>query len=533
MTHYTGGRNMKKLRKFAEVGIILIMFFAIIAFHYNYRLNIRKQPPSQKWAKETLISSGQVSTQVKAIKFQENYIVTHNDGGDIKLLLIDKLGNKLNEKTINDGRELISDLNLFNKSEYIYLNWTHFDKGVKISNLVKFDNELNELEKQQIENVVDNIKINENLLLVSYEDRLEIIDIDTNKVITIDENNVQSIAAAEADNRYLITYYDIDDSMFKYFYYVEGEVTEPSNIIRINKNPTISFENVVLSIDKETAYILYEQEVKGSYNGTKYIKLSFKNNESEVGDLEYGSNKFFRNLSSAKSENGARVLATCIRRFGKNDIHKDVVDFVIKDGKITEYNFGSRSKNLSIFPYAVGDMLIYADYSSQKDYNIYMTSESEEAKAVNNIITKEEKKATRIDVLEGILFSFANLMIIAMVWIIPSVMIISIFSFLQYKLNEKISKKLYLVVCTVCTIIKLLYIKRSFYPKNSFYFPDVIASTTAVMAICIGISFITYLFSYMKFKKDSEKSAIFTLIPTLVLDSLLTLMVFIPFTLNF
>ena len=82
--------------------ILLVVFFtAIAAFHFTLNFSRRNGPPSNEWSKEVLISTGNIQSNPSLIRYKDNYIVAHSDGDKIKVLSVDKLGKKLEEKTFN------------------------------------------------------------------------------------------------------------------------------------------------------------------------------------------------------------------------------------------------------------------------------------------------------------------------------------------------------------------------------------------------------------------------------------------------
>ena len=125
----------------------MIIFFAIIVttlgFHYKYRLGIRKQPPSEKWSKEVIVSNGNIKARPGIEKFNENYFIVHNDESKLKVIKVDDLGTKLKEIEIDGESEFISSIEMYNKEGNIFLSWIYNKKGIKNLVTVKLDEELN------------------------------------------------------------------------------------------------------------------------------------------------------------------------------------------------------------------------------------------------------------------------------------------------------------------------------------------------------------------------------------------------------
>lgn len=522
-----GGIDVKKNRiTRGYLILVVLMFTAIFGFQYMYRLNIRKQPPSEKWGKEALISNGNIKSNIKLVEYDKEYIVAHNDGAKLKLVVVDNMGNKLNEKEFDGKGNIIQNISVLKDNKNIYLNWSFSKKGIRYLSLLKLDEDFNVVEEEVLENINESKQLSDELLLVSYEDKVEIIEIGTGKGIEISDLKTDLLASTKTDKGYLITYYNTDDSMFRYFYYKDGKNTEPKDIRKAFRSIGTDFKNISLSTDGKYGYIVMEVVTKGEFTGGRAIKFSLNSNDNEQINLEVGSSDYLVYMSSVDN---ARFIGTCLRNYGIKDSQKDIVDFVIKDGKVTEYNYVSRSHDLSIFAQSVKDAAVFADYNSTDNYNVYITFMSEEYKDSHNQIMESEKKKAFLDAFEGFIYSLAYVFIIGLRWIIPALLIMGVFSFFEFAFKERRKKKIFIGVAIISSILKLLSIKSVFYVSYYKLLPQFMSSLAVGLIISAVISFMTYYYSYIRFKQDTEVITIVRLAPALLIDSLFTLMIFTPF----
>jgi hypothetical protein len=90
------------MRRSITFVILISIFIGVCGVHFNRHYLFRIQPPSDEWSKEMVISHGNISVTPKIIGYKGGYIITHDDGNRIKLIRIDKAGNIINEKLIQN-----------------------------------------------------------------------------------------------------------------------------------------------------------------------------------------------------------------------------------------------------------------------------------------------------------------------------------------------------------------------------------------------------------------------------------------------
>jgi len=210
-------------------------------------------------------------------------------------------------------------------------------------------------------------------------------------------------------------------------------------------------------------------------------------------------------------------------------VQKDIVDVIIEVGKTIEKNYVSRSDTLSIYAVPIDDIVFFADFKDKNNYEVYMTSKNQEFKELHNGVRSSEKKKALLDTIEGLMFAAAYLFIIGIKWLFPAFVLISLFSFLDYNFKERGKLKIYMGICVISTILKVLTIRSVFYMRYSNYMPPILSAILVGIIISMIISTITYYVSYLMYKKDVEVMPLFKFAPALLLDSFLTLMVFVPF----
>ena len=133
------------------------------------------------------------------------------------------------------------------------------------------------------------------------------------------------------------------------------------------------------------------------------------------------------------------------------------------------------------------------------------------------------------DTFESFVFSMVYILVYGSLWILPSICLASLASMFEYKLSDKKRKLLLLFVYFLIVLIKCYFIYSISFEKYASLLPESFTLTLG-LAICIIISIPCSIYAYKKYAEDLQHKVIALSISLpLVIDSLLTLYVFVPF----
>jgi hypothetical protein len=522
-----GGKRMKK--KIYIVGIIA-MFLFILGFQYKVEYDIRSQTPSDSWSKEVEIAKANIYTYPKIIKSDKNNIIAFNDGDKVQIVVTDELGKKIKGKTLDTKAGLIKEVNLLKGQGFIYLSFSLYENGKNLIKTIKLDKELNEVEQTKTENITETYQIGEEILIVGHADKIEILDMAKNSKLNLNIKGATLFSGVLTEKGYMLTYSNGEEG-FSYITVESGVASLPKVAGVFNKTGNMAFLRAATSSDSENGYLLVEYSVQGSQVGTRILRFALDGSSKNSSELYVNDNKNVYNVIGTYSEEGARFFATTDRIFGTKDLQKSIVDFTLKGDKVASYTYASRLAKLTIYPATSGDKIVYCGYNKPEDFGVYLASQNEEFKKVNNVHLPIEKKQATLNTLQGVIYSLVYI-IYPIKWVMPIVLIIAIMSFLSYSYTDKKKKVYYLFICLLSTALKVAVVLSNSYGDNLYLLPQVLAHKWVGISISIVISVICYSFGYRIFKKDLEGMPISSFILALTLDAMLTMMVFVPFFLT-
>lgn len=520
-----------KLRTF-YLAVFILMFIAICGYHYFYKLHMISKPPSDRWSKDVTISSGNITTDLAIEKLEENYIVAHNDGNKLKFITVDKTGKKFNEKTFEYKSELIRDLDILKSSDFIYFTFVTNDFQDKKLHIFKLDKELNIVSQEELEGVKASTKLDDTVLALGFEDKIDILDMNSNKVIgTLQENEPNDFESISNERGQLFVY-KTGDGDYKYVFYNKEDITQPQFICKLQESVGVRFENTVVSADENNLYLFAEQMLKSAYDSTLYYKYSFDQEKViDDGVLSVNNNKYIRNLAAVNNGNEIRFLGTSGQVYGLKTYKQNLIDFTFnQQGKNEEIKdtdvFGIEYD----FIYPIDDMVFFAEYDSLEDYKINMASQSEEFKRLyNDEITSNEKKIAALLVSEGVLQGFSYIFFLSLSVMFVGLFLGVLFTFLQRKFNTKTRTVLFIALCIAVIISKIFVIKMTFYERYFYYMPQHVSSLFVGILINIIISTIIYSYCFILYKKNEHEMEFGKFMGLVTIDGFLTLLIFTPF----
>lgn len=508
--------------------LLTVFFVAIAAFHFTLNFNRRNEPPSAEWSKEVLISTGNVQSNPSLIKYKDNYAVAHSDGDKIKVLLVDKLGKMLEEKTFNaNGAEPLST-NILTDGKEIYVYWTFSESGKKTIYNVRLDDKFNMLEEAAINDADEIITIGESIVALNYKDKIGVTDLSTRKSYSIPVEGAEALAGAKNRAGYIISFKQKGGEI-KSFTIINDEVSKVKAAGKLEDVSSIAYVSSTLTSDDNFAYLMMEYRNKGEFGGTKVIKFSLKEEgKFEVGDFKVNKSKEeISNISPYYAEGAAKFLARKEVPYDKKHYYEEIVEYNMSNSG--EFISLSRSKELSMYAAGVEDTAIFCDVVGKDKFNIYMTSKNEEFKKVHNNLRFSDVKLALMDTVTGLLYSFVYILPYGALWVIPTIGVISVYSILEFKFTLKKKKIGFALIYLTYFIFKSIGIHSVTFKRFGRLLPEFMSFQLS-LAVSLAISLLCGIYAYTKYTKGHESNigAISISIP-MVYDSILTLMVVVPF----
>lgn len=525
---------MKKVRSsMVFIIIFVVMLVSILSMHYSFSYNLRKQPPSEEWSKEVLISSGVQNEATKPypriIKNDEDYIIAHQNDNSVKLIKTDNLGKKTAEKSFEQEDNFIKYINLLTDDEYIYLSIIKFKGSGRVMVSYKLDKNLSIVENWETDNVDSAAQVGSNILITAYLDRIEVYDVKSNKRININVDNARFISGTNIGDKYMISYQE-SNKFFKYFYVnPDWTVSETTMAGVMAPDEKGFFERVNLACDNKYGYIFVDVKSGSDRFGTiRYLQFSLDGKVQNVKEFRQDPFRELYSPIAVASGDEARFIAGSSRQFGKKEEQFNIVEFYFKDGKMVDYAIASRTKEASVYPAIFDDSLIFMG-SSGKSYNIYMTSKNEDFKTANNYSRPFESKRAFSDVISGFMFSIMYTFIYGIRWIIIGLVCVAAMSYFTYNMQDNTKLKVFSISYLITIIAKLYAVFDFMYRDYSFMLPDAFVSPVLGLSISFVISIPCWLYGLRLYKKNLESIPFASFSYALLIDSLLTQMVFIPF----
>lgn len=523
---------------------ILLLLLVTVGYQFQQQIKIMNQPPSKKWGKEAYLSEGKISENMRLTKYGEYYAALYNDGNNFKLLLFDSLGNIVKEKLIEikdnnvnsinkslifDGSmKFILDFSLNIKDNYLYVIANLNDTLGSYLSIYKLDNNLEILDSSRLTSIEikDFYPIDENVFFTSSfseidssgYDKINIHDSNTDIIKSTDiPSNYENLMGIKIENGYAIVYHD--DVNFYYCTYINGEFNESKAFFEYRKSTTFGYNNLVLASDKNNLYLMFDKEKKGEYMSTSIAQVNLKN--ETITKFKF-TNLHKENVKGFYSENGARYVYT-------SPYDNQVVDLIIKDGQIVEINNVSRLEPANTYADVYDNMAVFAKYESPNFYKVYVSSTEEEYKNKNNILRKVDFKMAVTRELEGLITVITYIFTLGAVCILPMLAAVSVFSLISFRIVKKNKIKLYIIFSVTGILFKTYMMYYFIYSSNIIYYGIFTNFILGILvSIIIGLSiYSNFIYRYCK---DTVGIFMVRFFPPLLLDTIVTLILFVPFT---
>jgi hypothetical protein len=489
-----------------------------------------------------------VNNVPKLVNYKDGFVVAHDDGDKVKVISIDKLGKKEKEIVIPGEDDSIKDLNLLTDGEYLYVNWATYKNGIENALIIKLDNNFNEVERWLKNDIKELAQIGENVLVTAYNNRIEVQDFKTNQVASVNTPSPSKLSGTSTNFGNMVTYYVPfkagvrEISGFFYFYFKDGTLTEPVNIMERPLTSSEVFFGTATACDNKNGYILIERKNKMQYSSNVFITFPLGSSPADKSNEKTGVERvldimpldqFIYSPATISSGEEARFIVGYARRYGRTAKQFNLLDFSYKDGKVVRSNYITRTRQASNQAYTNGDNIVYSSLKKADIYEIYLSSSNKEFIAANNGVRKEEIKLVIIDIIQEIMNAVFSLFIYGIIWIVPGLVLIAILTMTGYKLSVKNKKIAFVLVCVATTVIKLLSVKHYYYKIFAKDMPRMLSSAGIGIGIALFLSILCYMFGaeiyFNKLKKDEFVFPFIIFAVVLIIDSLLTQFIFTPF----
>lgn len=527
--------------------LLCIILVGTLGAQFYSSYQFRVLPPSEKWGKEVVISKGEVKNTPKILKLGDKYIIAHDDCEKIKVIVLDYLGNKLLEKQFLGGDKSLFDLNLLTDGTSIYINWQYSINGDrKLANL-KLDKDLNEIDKWEVNDVNNCTQISDSIYVVAYEDKIEVCNIISGKKSYLNAWLTSKICGTKVNDEYIITYYD--SKFFLYTTYNGETLTEPKQILF--RRPAFGevFFKAAFACDSKNGYLIVDKKIKKDYGMAMLITFPLKNQRENIvkvnggfidigiGDesnlnLGYGA-EFLYNPYSVSSGDSARFMIGTARAYGRSERQFDVMEFELKNGQIVSSSYIDNSRLGTTMPYSQNEVALFCNQTKLGQYNVCFTSQNEDYKLKNNKPRKSEIISAILDIVSNLANSIFMGLTIGLKWILPGLLLISIVTILGYKLSNRTKSIIFILICLLTSIVKLLCTNNLFYGTYASLLPKYLSPIGIGLIISITISFLSYANGYLRYKGklkiDPDIMPILGFSIALFIDSILTQLIYIPF----
>ncbi|MEW8995427.1 hypothetical protein [Clostridium sp.] len=517
-----------KRKKIILFSLIIVTCILILIGSYKENYNLEIQPPSKTWSKEVSIGTATTKNAPVILKEENRIIVAYENNKNLNIVATNTIGEVLQTKEYEVNEELINNV-LLTKSVDGYilmLNSIVDEEGYLLK--IYVDKDLNEVNRENIKGIKSTYQLDNDNIIVAYNDRLEIINTLEDSAVSIPVKTIDMLSACKNKEGFLICYME-DNSFIKAFTFNEDKVSEPILVKEIAKNNRVIYKNMSCSSDGENGYTMFEQYVKGELHSCRLFEFPIAGGEVKESKPRINeSNALINAIGTYSDEEGGKFYTIVDNSYGKKESRRGIAAFVVKDGKINKVEPVTRTRGVCINPYINENYISYLSFRDEDLYDVVIASTDEEFKAVNNLPRDSEKKSAITYTIEGLMNSFAYIIVVGFPWIAIGLVLSGVVTFLDYKLSHKKKKIAYLIVAALTTCAKNFVIIKMFYVKYAYMLPSAIAPVYIGVIICTLIAVITYSYGYYSYTGEFEGIFISKFAFSLLIDALLTLMIYAP-----
>ncbi|GLC32042.1 hypothetical protein [Clostridium omnivorum] len=512
--------------KRALISISLILFILIFGVHFYFNFKTRIEPPSNEWSKEALLAEGSIQCSPKLIKFKDNYIVVYSDGKNIKVLKVNTIGIKTEEKSIPIKDGTIKDIHLFTNDNDLFMVSEIIDGKTKKVLFLKGNDTFEFKEAETIPNVSDVVQIDKYAMALSQNNKIEFINFKENQKCFKDVAKERFLMGSKNKDGYILCYL-VDTGEFDYVTIKDGKISDPKLGGYTSEMTRINFLRTTMIVNDNIANVLIEYKFRDEYAGARLLTFSLNTKKYDNSEFKLnGEQRIISNIEQFSKGSENSILATASRTIGNKKVFEDIVKFDTKNGAFVNATPLSRSKEISLYANGSEDTAIFCDIIGKDNLKLYMVSTREDFKKANSTIRKDEIKLAIEDTFQSLIYSVGYIIIYGMFWILPSLFIAVILTVLEYRLNKKMRQNAFILLCIAATLIKWYFIHKISYVRYGMLLPQLLNPYVG-LGICVLISFAFFMPAYFKYKKEEGYRVI--MLPfsvALILESFLTVMFF-------
>ncbi|MEG2289348.1 MAG: hypothetical protein RSA29_03815 [Clostridium sp.] len=516
-------KNIKKLL----LGVIGIVFILILTGSYLNNYNLLKEPPSETWSKEVEIGVGSGKNSPVLIKEENRLLTAYEASGKLKICETD-----LNAKVIRtvdyDIEEDFLKNMIFLKSDTGYILMYNSSKASKgYLEKITLDKDLNLVSREIIEGVDATYQADDSNVVFSYEDKLEVLNTITNKSVSVPSTKVSDLTASANKDGIQVCYIK-NESDIGTFSVKDGVASPPVLVTTLPKRKQALYNNLASSSDGKNVYILVEEWVNGAPSSTKLIEFSIAGGDAKISKLSVNSTNYVVNAKGSYSDDGGKFYATMHTEFGKKEVQESIVSFEIKDGKSSNLEIVTRLSDLCIRPYITDGYSTFLSFNKKNVYDINIASTNQEFKNVNNEPRFIEFIRALFAMLEGVMESISYIILIGIYWIIPILVVGSVVTYYDYTFSNRRKQLSYIILAAMSILLKTYIIIDTFYKTYSYMLPTIMAPISVGLTLCILIGLIVYTYGYFVYIDDLECIFLGNFGIFMMIDTILTLMIFVP-----
>ncbi len=518
---------MKK-KKILLIFLIIVTCILILIGSYKNNYNLAIQPPSKTWSKEVSVATATTKNAPVILKEENRILVAYENNKNLNIVATNTIGEVLQTKEYEVNEELVNNVLLTKGVDGYILMLNSIVDGEGYLLKIYVDKDLNEVNRENIKGINSTYQLDNNNIVVAYNDRLEIINTLEDNTVSIPANTIDMLSACKSKEGFLICYME-DSSFIKAITFNEGIISKPMLVEEIAKNNRVTYKNMSCSSDRENGYTMFEQYVKGELHSCRLFEFPIAGGEVKESKPRINeSNELINAIGVYSDEEGGKFYTIIDNSYGKKESRRGIAAFVVKDGKINKIEPVTRTRGVCINPYISENYISYLSFRDEDLYDVVIASTDEEFKAINNLPRDSEKKSALTYTIEGLMNSFVCIIIVGFPWIAIGLVLSGAVTFLDYKLSNKQKKLAYIIVATLTTCAKIFFIIKMFYVKYVYMLPPAIAPIYIGVIICTIIAVITYSYGYYSYTSEFEGIFISKFALSLLIDALLTLMIYAP-----
>lgn len=501
--------------------IIVILF----SFHTYININNRTKPPSDKWSKEVLIAESNITTPPKIIKYKNNYLMAYNDGSNVEIRETSDLGITEKVTEIKSQYKNINNLCLISDGDNVYVSWLNYTSNSVKTFFVKLNNQLNIIDKSENDSIREVIQIGNSYFAWIDSNGISIYDAKLNKNYKLNVREPSMLAGTMAKDKAVLTFVDLNNKVYC-INIVSNGISEPIKVAAVEEMSKIMFYSTALVTDERYGYLIIGYSYENVPGNNRMVKFNLDGSGYSTKELRQ-----FTALNTVPGEiTDKPIFISNVQTLFRNKyLHEDIMEYVIKDSQLVESNLVSRTNEATIYPADCGDTALFCDSYQPNSYKLYMTSSRENFKKEHNGIKKDEIIQALNDTFQSFVYSVFDIIIYGSLWIIPTICIVSIISLFEFRLKLNMRKVIYIISYLIAVLIKIFVIYSISFRRYSYVIPKWFKPIEGII-IALIISILCISYGFKKYTDDTSSNVlVFSLSKILILDTILTQMVFIPF----